>query len=54
MHMCILEGHDTNAHARRLVCNGRIFYLFILSYRARLSYLIMVLVLSSFLSMAVA
>ena len=29
-------------------CNGRIFYLFILSYRARLSYLIMALVLSLF------
>ena len=37
-----------------LNCNGRIFYLFILSYRTRLSYLIMVLVLSSLLSMAVA
>ena len=29
-------------------CNGRIFYLFILSYHARLSYLIMALVLSLF------
>ena len=35
-------------------CNGRIFYLSILSYRTRLSYLIMVLVLSPSLSMAVA
>ena len=34
------------------LCNGRISYLFILSYRARLSYLITALVLS--LSMAVA
>ena len=31
-----------------LVCNGRILYLFILSYRARLSYLITALVLSLF------
>ena len=29
-----------------LQCNGRIFYLFILSYRVRLSYLITALVLS--------
>ena len=35
-------------------CNGRIFYLFISSYHVHLSYLITVLVLSSFLSMAVA
>ena len=36
------------------LCNGRIFHLFILSYRARLSYLITARALSSFLSMAVA
>ena len=59
--LCVFEEHlHLNVSCRACVpflqlcnkhqgqCNGRIFYLFILSYRACLSYLIMVLALSLF------
>ena len=42
----IVLHHDSKMSIN--LYNGRIFYLFILSYRARLSYLIMALVLSLF------